>query len=140
MQVSFRPIKSTDFEFLWQLNCLVMKDYVTQTWGWDEDWQRQYFIKNFDKNNGEILVNDNADIGFFRVVEEQDETFLVSILILPEFQNKGIGTKLIRDLILKKTKPIRLQVLKVNPAQDLYKRLGFEVISENKTHFVMKHF
>jgi ribosomal protein S18 acetylase RimI-like enzyme len=140
MQVTFRSIKIQDIEFLWNLNNLVMKDYVTQTWGWDEDWQRQYFVKNFDKNNGEILVFDNADIGFYRVIEKQNETFLVSILILPEFQNKGIGTKLIQDLILLKTKPIRLQVLKVNPAQNLYKRLGFKQVSETETHLIMKHF
>jgi ribosomal protein S18 acetylase RimI-like enzyme len=140
MQVTFRSIKIQDIEFLWNLNNLVMKDYVTQTWGWDEDWQRQYFVKNFDKNNGEILVFDNADIGFYRVIEKQNETFLVSILILPEFQNKGIGTKLIQDLILLKTKLIRLQVLKVNPAQNLYKRLGFKQVSETETHLIMKHF
>jgi ribosomal protein S18 acetylase RimI-like enzyme len=140
MQVTFRSIKTEDKEFLRELNNLVMKDYVTQTWGWDEDWQRQYFVKNFDKNNGEIIVFDNADIGFYRVIEEQNETFLVSILILPEFQKKGIGTKLIQDLILKKTKPIRLQVLKVNPAQNLYKCLGFKKVSETETHLIMKHF
>jgi ribosomal protein S18 acetylase RimI-like enzyme len=140
MQVTFRSIKIQDMEFLWELNNLVMKDYVTQTWGWDEDWQRQYFFKNFDKNTGEILVFDNTDIGFYRVIEEQNETFLVSILILREFQRKGIGTKLIQELILLKTKPIRLQVLKVNPAQNLYKRLGFKQVSETETHLIMKHF
>ncbi len=140
MLVTFRRIKLEDMEFLWRLNSLVMKDYVTQTWGWDEDWQRQHFVKNFDKNTGEILVFDNADIGFYRVIEEQNETFLVSILILPEFQKNGIGTKLIQDLILKKRNPIRLQVLKVNPAQSLYKRLGFKQVSETETHLIMKHF
>jgi GNAT superfamily N-acetyltransferase len=140
MQVTFRSINVDDKEFLWNLNRLVMKDYVTRTWGWDEDWQLQYFDNNFDKNNGKILVFDNVDIGFYRVTEEQNETFLVSVLILPEFQKKGIGTKLIKDLILTKTNPIRLQVLKVNPARSLYERLGFKVISESETHFVMKYF
>jgi ribosomal protein S18 acetylase RimI-like enzyme len=140
MQVTFRPIRLEDSEFLRELNRLVMKDYVTQTWGWDEVWQRQYFVRNFDKNIGKILVLDNVDIGFYRVTEDQNETFLVSILILPEFQKKGIGTNLIQDLIAAKTKPIRLQVLKVNPAQNLYKRLGFTQVSETETHLIMKHF
>jgi ribosomal protein S18 acetylase RimI-like enzyme len=140
MEIKFRLIKPEDFEFLWSLNKLTFKTYVSQTWGWNEDWQRKYFTENFNPDVGKILIFDNAEIGFFSVIEEENETFLVSILILPEFQRKGIGTKLIQDLIAKKTKPIRLRVLKVNPAQKLYKRLGFKQVSETETHLIMKFF
>jgi ribosomal protein S18 acetylase RimI-like enzyme len=34
--------------------------------------------------------------------------------------------------------PIRLFVLKVNPARRLYERLGFQVLEETETHYVMR--
>lgn len=34
--------------------------------------------------------------------------------------------------------PTRLQVLKVNPARSLYERLGFELVEETQTHYVMQ--
>ena len=65
----------------------------------------------------------------------------IPIYILPEYQNHGIGTYLIRQVIDNahhEKKPVRLHVLKVNPAVGLYKRLGFRAISETDTHFVME--
>ncbi len=141
MQISFRQIKDEDFEFLREVHNAALKEYITQTWGWDDDWQKQSFERNFNPDDGEIIVINGKDAGFLWVVEKETETLLASIRILPEFQNKGIGTKLIKKLIgksQKKNKPVRLQVLKINPAKKLYKRLGFEIFAETKTHFLMK--
>lgn len=34
--------------------------------------------------------------------------------------------------------PVRLRVLKVNPARRLYERLGFKVVEEADTHYLME--
>lgn len=34
-------------------------------------------------------------------------------------------------------KPVRLRVLKVNPARRLYQRLGFRIVDEDETHYTM---
>jgi ribosomal protein S18 acetylase RimI-like enzyme len=83
-------------------------------------------------------VVDELDAGFLWVNEHEAETVLVSIRLLPRFQNKGIGTKIIREILDSSKNPVRLQVLKVNPALNLYKRLGFKVFAENETHFSMR--
>ncbi|CAN5600415.1 hypothetical protein BH24ACI2_BH24ACI2_15400 [soil metagenome] len=124
-----------------QLHNAALKQYVTQTWGWDNDWQQQNFERNFNSDVGEIIVINGTDAGFLWVIEKETETLLASIRMLPEFQNKGIGTKIIQKIIgesQKKNKPVRLQVLKINPAKKLYERLGFEIFDETKTHFLMK--
>jgi ribosomal protein S18 acetylase RimI-like enzyme len=51
---------------------------------------------------------------------------LIDIAMLPEWQGKGIGTHLIRDLIGERL-PVVLHVAIDNPARALYERLGFEV-------------
>ncbi len=138
MQIEFRQIKTSDFDFLWRLHNAALKDYVTKTWGWDETWQRENFAKTFDPSDGKIIVIDRKDAGFWWVIEKESETLLASIRLLPEHQNQGIGSKIIRDLLEKSEKPVRLQVLKVNPARRLYERLGFKIFEETATHFVMK--
>ena len=135
--MSSRPIVEADLEFLWNLHNVALREYVEATWGWDEDWQRRNFIENFDADTGEIITVDGADAGFLSVSERDDEIFLVSIRLLPSFQNRGIGTRLIRDITSRSDKPVRLRVLKVNPARKLYERLGFSISKDLDTHFEM---
>lgn len=138
MSITFREITSADFEFLWNLHNAALKDYVSETWGWNEEWQRENFTKNFNTADGEIIVFENKDIGYFWVIEKEREILLASIRLLPEIQNKGIGTQIIRNLIAEASKPVSLRVLKVNPARKLYERLGFVIKEETKTHYLMK--
>ncbi len=138
LEISFRQITFDDFDFLWRLHNAALREYVEKTWGWDEERQRRLFAESFDANNGEIIVIGGADAGYLWTAEREMETILVSIRILPEYQNRGIGKKIIEDVLVKSKKPVRLQVLKINPAQNLYKRLGFETIGETETHFLMQ--
>lgn len=138
MNINFRKIEPEDIEFLWRLHNAALKDYVSKTWGWDEKWQRENFTKNFDPAEGEVIVFEDKDIGYFWVIEKENEILLASIRLLPEFQNKGIGTQLIKNLIAESSKPVALQVLKINPARKLYERLGFFVEEVTRTHYIMK--
>ena len=120
MKINFRKIESGDFEFLWHLHNFALKDYVTQTWGWDEKWQRENFEKDFNPADGEIIVFEGKDIGYFWAIEKESEILLASIRLLPDFQNIGIGSFLIKKLIDQSSKSIILRVLKANPARKFY--------------------
>ena len=64
-----------------------------------------------------------------------------TIEILPEYQNRGVGSAVIRDVLAQAQAeglPVGLQVLKVNPARRLYERLGFNVVGETATHYLMR--
>jgi ribosomal protein S18 acetylase RimI-like enzyme len=139
MEINFRQIEAKDFEFLWRLHNAALKDYVAQTWGWNDEHQRQMFEREFSADKGKVIVFKGKDAGFLWIIERETETFLVSIRLLPEFQNKKIGTKIITDLLAKSEKPVTLQVLKINPARRLYERLGFEIVGETETHFLMRN-
>ncbi len=138
MQIELRQIETSDFDFLWQLHNAALKDYVAQTWGWDENRQRENFIKTFNPSEGKIIVVEGKDAGYLWVIEKELEVLLASIRLLPELQNHGIGSKIIRDLLENSEKPIRLQVLKVNPARRLYERMGFKICGETATHFILR--
>ena len=122
---------------MWRLHVDALGPYVEKTWGWDDALQRRFVDEVLSAGAGQIVVIDGTDAGVWHVAEHDSYTFLISIRLLPEFQNRGIGTRLITDLLNNADKPVHLQVLKVNPARVLYERLGFQVSGETETHYKM---
>lgn len=70
-----------------------------------------------------------------------DETPSLSISLLKEYRNLGIGTELMKQILLalkeREYKQVSLSVQKANYAVRMYKNLGFEVIEENAEDYVM---
>jgi ribosomal protein S18 acetylase RimI-like enzyme len=138
--LAFRPASEGDISFLYDLHVATMKKYIDQTWGWDDAFQDLLFKKNYVPAEFQVITFDDADIGMLSIEERDEEIFLRTIKIHPDYQNKGIGTAIISKIIADgtlKMKPIGLRVLKVNPAKRLYDRLGFLTIQETSTHYSM---
>ena len=140
-QIRFRPATESDVDFLYALHAATMKEYVDQTWGWDEAFQEAVFRKNYVPAEIQVITFDEKDIGMLSLEERAEDVFLRAIEIHPEYQGQGIGTTIIQKIIAQaalKMKLVFLQVLKVNPAKRLYERLGFSVVNETPTHFHMR--
>ena len=141
--INFRTATPEDSEYLYNLKKKTLGEYIKETWGWDEKIQCNYHEDCFEPEKYQIIQEDGKDIGCISIEEHSTRYFLNIIEIEPDYQNKGIGTKLIQDLInkgLQEKKPVELQVLKVNQrAFTLYKSLGFIVKQETQTHFQMTH-
>jgi len=91
-----------------------------------------------------IIQFNGIDVGRLRVVKTDKHIYIGGFQILPEFQNKGIGTAVLLDLI-KESKalniPILLEVRKVNVrAKVFYERHGFSVSDDTKEDFIMKFY
>lgn len=114
-----------------------MRDYVGQTWGsWDEDEQRGFWRDHWFPGR-EVIEVDGEMAGFLDVEDREDHVWVGNIELHPRFQGQGIGTAILRDIQRdagKRGLGVRLQVLKVNPARQLYERLGFEVTGDTETH------
>jgi len=139
--IGFRHSTERDVDFLYAMHVATMKYYVDQTWGWDDAFQESVFRKNYVPAKIRVITFDGEDIGMISLEERDDVIFLRSIEILPTHQNQSIGARIIQHIIadaIPKQKPVLLNVLKVNPAKRLYERLGFSVIEETDTHFIMK--
>jgi ribosomal protein S18 acetylase RimI-like enzyme len=137
-----RQAQNDDYDFLFSLHVKALRPYIEATWGWNEKWQEEYFAAKFDPANRQIIQVNGRDVGVFVVEERQDEMYLGLIELLPEYQNKGIGTAIVRGLVDaagNRGLPLTLHVLKANaPAQRLYRRLGFTVIEEDRQHYKMR--
>jgi ribosomal protein S18 acetylase RimI-like enzyme len=130
--VSLRPATESDGAFLFDLFVCTMKGVIQQTWGWDERWQRANFSRRFNGCDVSVIVADGRPIGGLFLEHRTDNTYIHEIQILPEYQNRGIGSAIIRGVIDRAASrgvPVGLSVVPANPrALQLYERLGFAVI------------
>jgi ribosomal protein S18 acetylase RimI-like enzyme len=130
--VALRPARSADSEFCYQLHKAAMGEYVAAIWGWDEQFQRDHHSRGFTPGRWQIITANGADAGMLSVERRRDEICLSRIEILPDYQGRGIGSRLINALIDEagqKGQDVVLEVLTVNHrAHDLYQRLGLREV------------
>lgn len=102
--------------------------------GWrGDDAERLHFCESFTLGGTSIITADGSDIGWMTVQRHPEYIHLNEITILAPWQNKGIGTMLLRELIEEarnQTIPLRLSTAKINPARRLYERLGFRITGD----------
>jgi ribosomal protein S18 acetylase RimI-like enzyme len=131
--ISLRPATADDVEFLHTLHEASLGPYVDEVWGWDDAEQRAYLTRNLVLERVRVIVLDGVDVGRLDVQEGDDEIFLALIELAPDHQGRGVGSRLIRDILDRADgKPVVLSVLAVNDrAYRLYRRLGFTEISRD---------
>lgn len=141
MDIKLREATPLDYEFLYELHRESLKEYIDQTWGWDEAWQQAHFQENFDLSGKKIIECEGVRIGCIAVLDEGDHIFFSYIALKTAYQRQGIGTQLIEDVLASAAErkiPVNLKVLRMNPARALYERLGFKVTSTTDTHIFMR--
>lgn len=136
------PYTDADYEFVYEVKKNAYKKYVEECWGtWNEEAQRTYFEKFMTtvRNNAYIIMDNDKKIGFYNgEVLENGNYEVGNICIIPEYQGKGIGTKLLKEkLDENKDRDIEIQYFKQNPVGALYERLGFIHSDETQSHYQM---
>ncbi len=137
---TLRKAEEKDFDITHTIKLDAMKDYITQTWGWDEELQNKFHREEFYRDNIYMVEVEGRPVGTVGINEIDNAIFINRIYLLKEFQSKGIGSLVLKKIFDEnKEKVIRLAVLKVNTkAKKLYESLGFEVYGEGNEHWKMK--
>ena len=142
MDYTLRKCKFNDFDFIFELKKQCFKWYVEKIYGWDEKIQYDLTKVEMKENISymNIIQFENKDIGLFTFhYDQNDELCIGMFAILPNYQNKGIGTKILSDIINNNlNRRIYLKTYKENPARNLYLKVGFKKYDETKTHWLME--
>lgn len=128
--IALRKAHQADYAFAREVHRRTMRVYVEPLFGWNEIEQKERFRQGFSIEGAQVIVRDGRDVGWLQVLDRDDEIYLRQIFVLPEFQRQGIGTALLRLLTAQWAsldKPVKLGVLKNNPARSLYERFGFRI-------------
>jgi len=113
------------------------KDYwvLFQTTGWNDEYNfTQHDLENAIKNSwysNSIYDNDKL-IGFGRVIADGvHHALIVDLIIHPDYQGQGLGSKLLGRLVTKCTdSKIRdIQLFAAKGKFEFYEKFGFEIRS-----------
>ena len=151
MTISLRPFRLDDQEFLYQLYASTRLQEIAG-FGWPAAQQEMFLRMQFNAQyrsyeaaygqaEHRIVEQDGKPVGRIMVLWQKDFALLVDIALLAEHRGRAIGGGLLRDLIqqcARKRVPLRLQVLKTNPALRLYRRLGFTTTAEDQMYIQME--
>lgn len=143
--ISFRETSNKDFEYLFSLKKSTLKEYVEETWSWDETWQRDYFMNNFNPKETRIITKSGTDVGCLVIKKKRRKVILIGLLLIaPEYQNQGIGSLILEFIIneaKKKFRKILIYVLKVNKrALALYEKIHFQRVGEDNERYHLCYF
>lgn len=141
-QVVLRPATQADAKLFYAVIHQTMRSFIVATWGaWDEDRVRRESKDDSASPNAMVVQVEGQDIGVLLVEEEPTHLQVRQVYLLPQYQKQGIGGQLL-GLVVKRSaasaKPVRLRVLRVNPAKQFYEKLGFEVTDEDNDFFHME--
>ena len=147
--IAVRPATRDDIDFVARVLLFANLEQHEKREGWNEaaflegaragtDDEVQGKVKD---STTYVVLFQGERVGRLRVVRTGEQLEIAGIQLLPEYQNRGIGSAVIESLIQEgKTQnvPVVLEVGKDNPnAKRLYLRLGFEQLSENHDRFLM---
>ena len=101
---------------------------------WQFDLQRGEYDRRFPDAEYDLILIDDKPAGRIWIGRDDRQIRLLDIALLPEFQNRGAGTALLRRLIEEAEhahKPLRHMVFVLNNDADrFYERLGFVMIED----------
>lgn len=142
--VALRAVAPEDEEFLLGVYASTRERELAQAeWGegekemflrWQFDLQRREYTARFPDAEYDVILVGGRPAGRVWVGADPGQIRLLDIAILPEFQNRGAGTLLLRaltDRARREGKPLRHMVFTLNDdAHRFYERLGFVVIED----------
>ena len=140
---ALRAARSSDHGFLRAAHHAGLRPWIERTWSWDERQQDEIHAERMGRRGAHMQIVSVAgqDVGYLDVDLRETPWKLNSIVLVPAAQGRGIGSRVVRDILANARAagvPMTLQVLVVNPARRLYERLGFRQTGATETHIQMQ--
>jgi len=139
---SYRKASRIEKEAIFELYRVVMSGYISEIWGWNEEWQENDFATHFNPEGVTLVYKENELVGYSHIENNNDQLFLRMIAIHPNHQRQGIGKTLLESFISsgkEQSKSLSLEAFKINTeAKRFYERHGFNVEGETLNSYVMR--
>lgn len=139
--IRLRCTTPDDKDFVFASYKATLRPYVEWAWGWDEAFQLAGFWKHHPLGQLQLIDVNGERAGALHVEDHADLHYVRMIFLLPAFQRRGVGAQLLLSELTRARqlgKPLHLKVIKINPAKRLYERLGFTVIAEDESTYLMR--
>lgn len=153
--ISLRPAVDVDRPLLLEVYAAARADELAQV-PWSDEQKAAFVEQQFTaqdadyktrRPDADFLVIDwnGQPVGrlYRAMLDEPTGPALqvIDIALLPEWRGKGIGTKLLRDILAEADAagvPVTIHVEQFNPARRLYERLGFVEVGAGEVYVLME--
>ena len=138
MNLEYRLATEQDYDFTFNLKKSAEYGPINAIFGWDEPLQQQMHAEEWSVGKPMLICIDGIAVGSYKIEKNTDHINFCRFFLLPEHQGKGIGSKVLKQLITlakEKQLPCKLSHLQGNRVGELYARFGF-VIDGSDSQFV----
>lgn len=143
IKIRLKERRPEDDEWLFQLHKQAMYPHIVSLYGkWDEAREKEYFEDESKMARYKLVLSNEEKVGAINFLADGSKIKVNRIEVLPEHQDKGIGSAVLDELInqaRQENKNIELRVFKHNPAKKLYERKGFQTYEEDETHYYLRY-
>ena len=139
-RTTLRPARPEDF-YSCARQYFEGMDAIIKDLNLDMDPQTAALRQRWDVAEVRIVTLDGVDIGWLQSFVKDDALFLGQLFVDRTLRGRGFGTQLVKSLIEEAARggrAVTLGVVKTNPAQRLYERLGFRTTHEDERTFYMR--
>jgi ribosomal protein S18 acetylase RimI-like enzyme len=151
LSISFRPVAPEDEAFLIKVYGSTRSEELAQV-PWTEaqveaflkmqlEAQQRHYKGLYPTADHHIILADDTAVGRLYVARLKEQIRIADITLLPEARGRGIGTRILKDLMAEAAaegKPVRIYVESFNPSLRLFERLGFSKTSEQDFYWLME--
>jgi ribosomal protein S18 acetylase RimI-like enzyme len=146
-----RPVGEGDAEVLYQIYASTRADELAPV-PWSEaqkssflreqfrlqclDWGRTY-----PQADRRLILMDGQAVGRLYVDRGSSEVRVIDVALLPAFRGRGVGTRLLRQVLDEahtSDRPVSIHVERANPALRLYQRLGFRLREDKGVYLLLE--
>jgi ribosomal protein S18 acetylase RimI-like enzyme len=149
--LNFKSMSRDDIDFDYQVYFSTREEEMEKT-GWTPqevdsfmrmqfNLQHKQYTENYKGATFEIILVGKTQVGRLFLHKTETEIRIMDISLLKEFRGTGIGTKILSDLIKESGetgRTLSIHVEMINPAVNLYKRLGFQMVTTTGIYYLME--
>jgi GNAT superfamily N-acetyltransferase len=128
MNIAFPTTTHSDVDTLVAIRIAAMRESLERIGRFDPQRARERFLTSFDPALCRFIEINGVQSGFIVIRPQEDHWLLDHLYILPEYQGKGIGAAVLRDVFANadaQRMPIRLGALRGSDSNRFYQRHGF---------------
>jgi ribosomal protein S18 acetylase RimI-like enzyme len=149
--ITLRPVTPEDESFLLEVYAGTRADELALT-NWSRSQQQafiemqfaaqqQYYRNQFPEAEPSIILLNGCAAGRLYVDRRDDEIRILDIAMATDFRGRGAGSSILRGVMAEAEKrgvSVRIYVERFNPSRALFERLGFSIVEQTPSHFLMQ--
>jgi ribosomal protein S18 acetylase RimI-like enzyme len=151
--ITLRPVGGNDDEFLLSVYASTRAQEMAMVrWSAEQKEafvraqftaQSEHYAAEHPRADHDVICREEVAVGRVYVDRNSEVLHILDITILPQYQRLGIGSTVLRRLMQEASagesaKPVTIYIETFNPGQSLFRKLGFEAVSESGFHRLLR--